>query len=112
LCQQVISKEEAMRSRTNCSVRSAEVHAWSLEWLLQAKLLKDHGRLCTAAVVLDIVLRAAARSISISAACRTGNDQLQILLNDIDEAIDELLYAGGSLNRALLGADGAAQDIE
>jgi hypothetical protein len=38
--------------------------------LLQARLVKDHGWLCTAAVVLNIVLRAAARSISVSAACR------------------------------------------
>jgi hypothetical protein len=41
-----------------------------LDWLLGAKLLKDHGVLCTAAVVWGIVLRAAARSISIHAACR------------------------------------------
>ncbi len=59
-----------MRSRTNCSVSSAEVHAWTLNWLVQAKLLKDHGWRCTATVVLNIVLRAAARSISVSAACR------------------------------------------
>ncbi len=59
-----------MRSRKSCSITSREVHQWSLNWLLQAKLLKDHGWLCTAAVVLNIVLRAAARSISISAACR------------------------------------------
>jgi len=43
---------------------------WAQKHLLQAKLLKDHGWLCTAAVVLGIVLRAAARSISVSAACR------------------------------------------
>jgi hypothetical protein len=41
-----------------------------LESLSKAKLVKDHGWLCTASVVLSIVLRAAARSISISAACR------------------------------------------
>ena len=33
------------------------------------ELVKDHGWKCTAAVVLGIVLRAAARSISVSAAC-------------------------------------------
>ncbi|MGW8256631.1 MAG: transposase [Thermoguttaceae bacterium] len=58
-----------MRSRTNCTITSGEVYSWSRECLLQAKLLKDHGPLCTAVVVLGIVLRAAARSISISAAC-------------------------------------------
>jgi len=59
-----------MRSRTNVTVSSSEVHGWALNCLLQAKLVKDHGWLCTAAVVLNIVLRASARSISISAACR------------------------------------------
>jgi len=59
-----------MRSGTNCTITSGEVHSWCRECLLQAKLAKDHGWLCTAAVVLGIVLRAACRSISVSAACR------------------------------------------
>ena len=59
-----------MRSRTNCIISSGQVYSWTLQSLLQAKLLKDHGWLCTATVVLGIVLRAAARSISVSAACR------------------------------------------
>jgi hypothetical protein len=33
---------------------------------------------------------------------------LEILQNDIDQAVDELLFAGGSLNRSLLSADEAA----
>jgi putative transposase len=41
-----------------------------VEWLLAANLLKDHGWLCTAAVVWSLVLRAAARMTSIYAACR------------------------------------------
>ena len=59
-----------MRSGTNCIITSRDVYLWAQKHLLQAKLLKDHGWLCTAAVVLGIVLRAAARSISVSAACR------------------------------------------
>jgi hypothetical protein len=59
-----------MRSGKNCTITSGQVHSWALDWLLQAKLAKDHGRKCTAAVVLSIVLRAAARLISVSAACR------------------------------------------
>ena len=59
-----------MRSGTNCTITSREVYSWTQEHLLQAKLLKDHGWLCTAAAVLAIVLRAASRSISVSAACR------------------------------------------
>jgi hypothetical protein len=41
-----------------------------LDWLLEARLLKDHGWLCTVQVVWNIVLRAAARMVSIGAACR------------------------------------------
>lgn len=59
-----------MRSGTNCTITSGEVYRWSRECLLEANLVKDHGPICTAVVVLAIVLRAAARSISVSAACR------------------------------------------
>lgn len=63
-----------MRSKKSYSVNSGEVHSWALSWLLQAKLVKDHGWKCTAAMVLNIVLRAAARCISVSAACRDLSD--------------------------------------
>ena len=59
-----------MRSGTNCTITSGEVYSWARDCLLQAKLVKDHGWHCTAAVVLGSCLRAAARSISVSAACR------------------------------------------
>src|SRR5262245_21709928 len=59
-----------MRSRTSHTISSDEVHQWTLNWLLEAKVLKDHGWLCTAAVVWNIVWRAAARKSSVSAACR------------------------------------------
>jgi len=59
-----------MRSRTNFTIGSAEVYAWARKHLLQARLLKDHGPLCTAETVLAIALRAAAQSISVCAACR------------------------------------------
>jgi len=58
-----------MRSRTSHTISSHEVHQWALNWLLAANLLKDHGWLCTAAVVWGVVLRAAARTVSIFAAC-------------------------------------------
>jgi hypothetical protein len=45
------------------------VYSWVQKWLLSIRLLKDHGWKCTAQVVLAIVLRAAARKISVSAAC-------------------------------------------
>lgn len=59
-----------MRSRKSHSINSQEVHQWALNRLLEAKLLKDHGWLCTTTVVWGIVLRAAARMISVAAAAR------------------------------------------
>jgi hypothetical protein len=59
-----------MRSRKNVTISSPEVHQWALQWLLDAQLLKDHGPLCTAVVVWSVVMRAAARMVSVFAACR------------------------------------------
>src|SRR5688572_20579201 len=59
-----------MRLQNSSVISSREVYKWTLNWLVQAKLLKDHGWLCTATVVWNIVLRAAAQMISIYAACR------------------------------------------
>jgi len=59
-----------MRSRSNCIINSGQVHSWALESLLHAKLVKDHGWKCSAVIVLCITLRAAARCISVAAACR------------------------------------------
>lgn len=59
-----------MRSNKSHTISSREVATWTLDWLLQAKLLKDHGWLCTATVVWGIVVRAATRMTSVSAACR------------------------------------------
>lgn len=58
-----------MRSRTN-RITSGVVHQWAISWLSAAMQLKDHGWKCTAAVIWGIVLRAAARACSLSAACR------------------------------------------
>ena len=59
-----------MRSRKHSRISSTQVHQWALQRLQDGRLLKDHGPLCTAAMVWNVVLRAAARMISICAACR------------------------------------------
>ena len=59
-----------MRSGNNYTISSNEVYSECQQRLLNSKLVKDHGWLCTATVVVGIVLRAAARSISVSGACR------------------------------------------
>lgn len=56
-----------MRSRMSCNVSASEIHRWTLNWLLEAKLIGDHGWLCTASLLFNLVLRAAARTTSISA---------------------------------------------
>jgi len=82
-----------MRSATDCTITSGEVCAWSRECLLQAKLVKDHGWLCTATLVLAIVLRAAARSISVSAACRdlANGPSDHAVLTALDEGLPKTL---------------------
>jgi len=61
--------------------------------LLQARLLKDHGWLCKASVVWNIVLRAAARMTSIHAACRDLADapSEQALLNALNDGLPKTL---------------------
>jgi hypothetical protein len=59
-----------MRSGANCTITSGEVFADVQKCLLQAKLVKDHGWLCTGALLVGILLRAAGRSISVTAGCR------------------------------------------
>ena len=82
-----------MRSRKNSIVSSTEVHQWALQWLLQAGLLKDHGWLCTAAVVWSVVLRASARMISVFAACRdlANAPSSQAVFNALEDGLPRTL---------------------
>jgi hypothetical protein len=59
-----------MRSKSSHTISSREVHGWALSWLTNSIGLKDHGWKCTAPVVWNLVLRAAARTSSLFAACR------------------------------------------
>jgi hypothetical protein len=95
-----------MRSGTNCTITAAEVYSWSQQCLLQAKLVKDHGWRCTAAVVLGIVLRAAARSISVSAACRdlAKGPSDQAVMTALEDGLPKTLAVlERRLNEALVG---------
>jgi hypothetical protein len=82
-----------MRSGTNFTITSGEVFSDVQICLLQAKLVKDHGWLCTAAVVLGIVLRAAGRSISLNAACRdmAHAPSDQAMLTALEEGLPKTL---------------------
>lgn len=95
-----------MRSRKSHTISAGQVHQWALTWLLDAKLLKDHGWLCTAAVVWNIVLRAAARMTSIAAACRDLADAPsdQAVFNALSDGLPKTLKVlERRLNDGLMG---------
>jgi hypothetical protein len=95
-----------MRSTASYTITSGQVHAWTRESVLQAKLVKDHGWKCTALVVLNIVLRAAARSISVSAACRdlAKGPSDQAVMTALDDGLPKTLpVLEKRLNDALTG---------
>lgn len=95
-----------MRSRTSHTISSREVHQWAVEWLVQARLIADHGWLCTATVVWSIVLRAAARMTSICAACRDLADAPsdQALFNALNDGLPKTLRVlERRLNESLTG---------
>ncbi len=94
-----------MRSGTNCNLNSGQVHSWALGLLLEAKLVRDHGWKCAAAIVLGITLRAAARCISISAACRdlAKAPSDQAVMTALDEGMPKTLpVLERRLNNALI----------
>ena len=74
--------------------------------MLDARLLRDHGPVCTAAAVWNVLLRAAARLTSLLAACRdlsaapSSQAALQALKRGLPRTLPVL---EGRLNDALLG---------
>lgn len=94
-----------MRSRTSHTISSCEVHRWALNWLVESMQLKDHGWLCTAVVVWNIVLRAAARTSSLCAACRdlANGPSDQAVINALTDGLPKTLRVlEDRLNGALL----------
>ena len=95
-----------MRSRKSHTISGGEVHQWAVQWLLDAKLLADHGWLCTATVVWSVVLRAAARMISVHAACQDLSDGPcgQSVFNALSAGLPKTLpVLERRLNEALTG---------
>lgn len=95
-----------MRSRKSHTITSREVHQWAIEWLVQARLIADHGWLCTAVVVWSVVLRAAARMTSIYAACRdlANAPSDQAVFNALNDGLPKTLSVlERRLNESLTG---------
>lgn len=76
-----------MRSRKIHTVSSGQVQALAQAWLSESMPLKDHGWKCTADVLWNIVLLAAARMCSLFAACR------DLALAPCDETVRQALFA-------------------
>ena len=95
-----------MRPFREARLSGTQVHRWALQWLVEARLLRDHGPVCTALAVWNVLLRAAARLTSLPGACR------DLSAAPAPQAVFQALKGGlprtlpvleGRLNDALLG---------
>jgi putative transposase len=93
-----------MRSRRDYIVTKDEVHAWAEGWVQTALRLKYEGTKCTASTLLQILLMAAARVVSIYAACRDLGDAPsdQTIRNALVAALPVEPELERRLNRALV----------
>ena len=66
-----------MRSRGQYIITKDEVHGYANHWLSMSLKLEYEGRKCTASILLQILLVAASRTVSIFAACRDLADAHQ-----------------------------------
>jgi Transposase DDE domain len=96
-----------MRPSKEARLSGAQIHQWALQWLVEARLLRDHGPVCTALAVWNVLLRAAARLTSLVGACRdlsaapSPQAAFQALKGGLPRTLPVL---EGRLNDALLGA--------
>jgi hypothetical protein len=54
-----------MRPVQDVRLSCSQIHGWALQSLLDARLLRDHGPVCTAVAVWNVLLRAAAHLTSL-----------------------------------------------
>ncbi|MBX3443974.1 MAG: transposase [Planctomyces sp.] len=95
-----------MRSRKSHTISAGHVHQWAIEWLLEALPLKAPGWKCTALVVWNIILRAAARTSSLGAASGDLSDapSSQAVFDALDRGLPKTLKAlENQLDRLLAG---------
>jgi putative transposase len=92
-----------MRSRRDYIVTKDEVHGYANHWLSSALRLEYEGTKCTASTLLQILLIAAARVVSIFAACRDLADAPsdQTIRNALAASLPEMAELERRLNRAL-----------
>lgn len=93
-----------MRSRTDYIVTKDEVHGYANFWLSSSLQLEYQGTKCTASMLLQILLIAASRVVSIFAACRDLADAPsdQTIRNALGASLPEMAELERRLNRALV----------
>ena len=92
-----------MRSRTDYIVTKDEVYSYANDWLASALRLEYAGTRCNASILLQVLLIAAARVVSIFAACRDLADAPsdQTIRNALAATLPELPELERRLNVAL-----------
>jgi len=93
-----------MRSSREYIVTKSEVHAYAEDWLGTALRLEYQGYKCTKSVLLQILLIAAARVVSVFAACRSLADAPtdQTIRNALAATLPEMIELERRLNLGLV----------
>lgn len=93
-----------MRSRSDYIVTKEEVHGYANHWLASGLKLRDYGRKGTAETVIQVLLLAAARVVSVFAACRDLADAPcdQTIRNALGDGLPEVDELQRRLNRTLV----------
>ena len=92
-----------MRSRDQYIITKDEVYGYANHWLSLSLKLEYEGTKCTASTLLQILLIAAARTVSIFAACRDLADAPtdQTIRNALMASLPEIAELERRLNRSL-----------
>jgi hypothetical protein len=92
-----------MRSHGKYIITKDEVHGYANHWLEKSLKLEYEGTKCTASTLLQILLIAAARTVSIFAACRDLADAPtdQTVRNALEASLPEIGELERRLNRSL-----------
>ncbi len=92
-----------MRSRDQQLITKDEVHGYANDWLSSALKLEYEGTKCTGGTLLQVLLIAAARTVSIFAACRDLADAPtdQTIRNALKAALPDISELERRLNRSL-----------
>ena len=92
-----------MRSRGKYIITKDEVHGYANHWLNLSLKLEYEGTKCTASTLLQILLIAAARTVSIFAACRdlANAPTDQTIRNALEASLPEIWELERRLNRSL-----------